>query len=518
MNNETISIIIVHHNTPERLQTLLETLVQDTHFEIIVIDNASKVFSSIIQKKYPSVQIIENQINRGYAFACNQGVTIAKGEWVLFLNPDIEISSLAIHDWVIQTKEKKYVASSPHPLSGNYAKPVPSVLSLIAEFTPLKWILPLTFFTHKTLTGGALLIEKNMLKKMGGWDERFFIWFEDSDLTKRLLDKNIPYGFITIQYDHIGGDSFTTWNNNKKKTIFFHSMNVYAKKHFSWFGRFLILLLKNKYSRNKILPTLQEGTSITVPNMKKDLLNEFFQKNNKSYIQFEEVVVVSNSIDTEELWTLRKKYNTVRFIPIELNNGFAQTVNIGLNTSTFKWTGTINDDVIIPENFLKILLSYSSEKTGSINPVIVSPSREVESAGITVLPKGKAVPITTIPSDEITNVDATNGAAVLYSHKALEHVGIFDEQFGSYLEDIDLSLRLKQKDYINSICTKIQVEHLKHATSSTVLKNKKAWLDFKNWLRVIYKNWGVTDIIRYSPQILLERLRNISGVIKSFSE
>lgn len=516
MSNEKISIIIVHYNTPERLESLLETLVQDTHFEIIVVDNASKKFPSI-QNKYPSVQIIKNQINRGYAFACNQGITFAKGEWLVFLNPDIEISSLGIHDWIIQTKEQKFLASSPHSLSKNYEKPVPSVLSLIAEFSPLKWVLPLSLFTHKTLTGGALLIQRDLLMNMGGWDERFFIWFEDSDLTKRLLDKHISYGFVTIQYGHIGGDSFTTWDNNMKKTIFFHSMNIYAKKHFSWLGRIIISLVKNKYSTNNLLPILQEGTSITIPNMKKELLNEFFQKNNKSYLQFEEVVVVSNSIDTKDLWSFRKKYNSVRLIPIKTNNGFAQTVNIGLNVSTFKWTGTINDDVIIPDNFLKSILPLTSEKTGSINPIIVSSKQEVETAGITVLPKGKAMPITIIPLGDLTNVDATNGAAVLYSHKALEVVGIFDEQFGSYLEDIDLSLRLKRNGYTNNICTKIQVEHLKHATSSTVLKNKKAWLDFKNWLLVIYKNWGITKMLMYSPQIVIERLRNISGVLKSVS-
>lgn len=517
MTNARISIIIVHHNTPEQLSNLLENIHKEQKFQIIVVDNASKEFSESYQKKYPLVTFIKNNVNRGYAFACNQGVTIAKGDWLLFLNPDIEISPESIHEWLLKTKEQKFQASSPKPLSENYIKPVPSVLSLLAEFTPLKWIVPLSLFTHKTLTGGALLIDKNLLINMGGWDERFFIWFEDSDVTKRLLDKHVPFGFISINYKHSGGESFKKWNNTLKKNIFFHSMEIYARKHFSLLGRVLISLVKKKYSDTKILPILQDGVSITVANMKLEMLYEFLEVNNKSYSQFDEIVIVSSALHEKDLWTLRRKYNSIRFIQIDNNSGFASTANIGLNTSTFRWTGTINDDVTMPADFLQHLMKYASKKTGSINPIIYSLGNEIESVGLQILPKGKALGIKTIPDSEYTKVMATNGAAIIYAHEALEKAGTFDEKFGSYLEDIDLSLRIARNGYDNIVVPSTYAVHKKHATSSTVLQGKKAWLDFKNWILVILKNWGIKKIILNSPQILIERLRNIAGIIKTIN-
>lgn len=242
------SVIIVHWNTPEVLRAQSLKLRAYKDIEIILIDNNStdenrkKIknykppFDSAQGKQNLGYRIIYNKSNVGFAKACNQGAKIAKGEWLLFLNPDTYISSQNILRFVRKTEELNYDASSLKPLSDNYSKPLPSALSLLVEFSPLRRLIPLNIFKKKTLFGGGLLIKKSVFNDLGGWDKHFFLWFEDSDITERLLKKGYKIGWIKIDHKHTGGTSFTKLSEKKKRQIFFTSMSQYAHKHFNAFG------------------------------------------------------------------------------------------------------------------------------------------------------------------------------------------------------------------------------------------------------------------------------------------
>ena len=212
---------------------------------------------------------------------------------------------------------------------------------------------------------------------------------------------------------------------------------------------------------------------------------------------------------------IKKKYPQVRFIPIEKNYGFASTVNIGFRASSGRWLGTINDDVILNDNWLKNLLTGTDESLGSINPIIKKTNGDIESMGIKILSKGKAEPITKMAIGKYSQVNATNAAAVIYSKESLNKVGIYDENFGSYLEDVDLSLRISRLGYKNLVSLKSEVIHIGQSTSKD-LNWKKQYLDFKNWILVICKNWSLKELIVNLPAIIIERLRNLSGILKSF--
>src|SRR3990167_9374589 len=100
-----ITLVIVHWNTPEDLRRLLTRVDSENGFEILVVDNNSDISISWVQQDFPSVKLIQNLVNRGFAFACNQGVSMSKGEWVVFLNPDVDISAHAIKQ-LIEFAEK----------------------------------------------------------------------------------------------------------------------------------------------------------------------------------------------------------------------------------------------------------------------------------------------------------------------------------------------------------------------------------------------------------------------------
>lgn len=252
--------------------------------------------------------------------------------------------------------------------------------------------------------------------------------------------------------------------------------------------------------------------------MKRSLL-DLFLKTNYHYVDpHVELMIVTSVLSNYDFYTYKRNYPLVRFIRINDNRGFATTVNVGLQISRGKWTGTANDDTVWTSNWILQCIEGASDRSGSVNPVILDREGSIESAGIQVFPQGKATPITIQPTENIKTVDATNGAAVIYKHEVLENTGLYDERFGSYLEDVDLSLRIIKLGYINSVVTSAKITHLKHQTMLLRIPVYKSWNDFKNWILIIAKNWGARKIILNSPAILIERGRNISGVIKSLFE
>ncbi len=511
------TLVIVHWNTPKELRISLENLAHNPEFHVVVIDNNSNASLDWIKEDF-NVEFIRNTVNRGYAFACNQGIQHAQGEWVFFINPDVKITIESITQIIDYARDHNLDAVSPAQDNSNYKKPLPSPLTLIQEFTPLGKIIPQWFMKdiidQFTLFGGCLGVRKWIIEDIGGWDERFFVWFEDADLTQRLYKSGYKIGWAPAEFEHSGGASFNAMSTQARKDLFFNELDVYAQKHFDTLGRFITQRIKKMYTKLHILPDLQNGISITVPNMKKELLDEFLRSNSTMLGNLEHLIIVTSAIKSKDIWNYRKHYPDIRFIPITKNKGFAHTTNIGMHVSPTAWVGTINDDVLLSDHWIAPLINAAPNDAGSINPIIYDKNDVVESAGIRIQPKGKAIPIKKIPESEYSLIDSSNAAAVLYKNEALQRTGLFDELFGSYLEDIDLSLRLKRKGYQNYACTNAHIKHLGQSTS-TEIGRKKQWLDFKNWILVIYKNWPFVWKVKYFPIIIVERLRNISGIIKS---
>lgn len=520
-----VSLVVVHWNTPDLLKKQLRLFANYNSFQIIVVDNNSESSLNWIEEEFPKIELVKNNFNRGFAFACNQGVLKSIGEWLLFLNPDVEITPSQINDMVEFSNKNKLDACSVKTTQ-SYQKPLPTWLPLLIEFTPVNRFIELKWFTTSTLFGGCLLIKTEVLITLGGWDERFFLWFEDSDLTKRVTDNGYKIGWSNIPIGHLGGASFKKLGNQFKRDVFFQSMQIFAKKHFNILGNLIVNLIKKKYTARNLLPEIFAGTSITIPNCKEENLKDFFLKN-KTFLEnnagFEWIVISSGISD---IWKWRREYPHIRFISINKNKGFASTVNIGFRISSGRWLATVNDDVILTRNWLEKCLFNISKNTGSINPIIYRNNKDIESAGIKILNYGKAIPLEKVPNyiiDDrrqssqklnLRSIDATNGACVIYSKEALNKVGLFDEKFGSYLEDIDLSLRLKKAEYKNIVSLSSKVVHEGQKTSKA-LGLRKPFYDFRNWIYVILKNWTLIELIVNSPSIFIERLKNLYGIFKA---
>lgn len=197
-----LSIIIVTWNTADTTLKCIQSIknnLPNFNYEIIVVDNASTDDTIAKLKKESKVIIIENKTNFGFGKANNIGAKIAKGKYLLFLNSDIEIIDnklIDMYKYLIENSNigiiaPKFLNSDLSPQGSVW--PPQTLLNSIKEFwldkqkTYSKYIPqgtePVEVFS---VSGGAIMIKHSLFEKVGGWDTRYFMFFEDLELCRQI--------------------------------------------------------------------------------------------------------------------------------------------------------------------------------------------------------------------------------------------------------------------------------------------------------------------------------------------
>ncbi|KKQ53307.1 MAG: hypothetical protein US70_C0004G0024 [Parcubacteria group bacterium GW2011_GWD2_38_11] len=249
-----ISIIIPNYKSEHYLSRCIQTIQAHSTgslFEIIIINNDTTPITSILPAE--NVHLIENGINEGFANACNRGAKIAKGEFLFFLNPDTEIESGNITDLFAALKNQSTGIAAPQLTIPSGEEQQWSAGYEINLWTTIKN--NLGFIKSKKLwkqnniieadwvSGAAFLIKKTLFESISGFDEKFFMYFEDVDLCKRIKAKNLKVLVLpSVRVLHIGGQSFK--NSAQQKKYYYASQDYYFKKHFGNFSLFFLKLLR----------------------------------------------------------------------------------------------------------------------------------------------------------------------------------------------------------------------------------------------------------------------------------
>lgn len=265
----SVSIIIVIHNSLGILGECLESLrraITGLEFELLVVDNASSDEpAETIRKIFPSAAIFRNPENIGFASGCNQGAHRATGEFLLFINPDIKIDREAIVKLceVFEDNEKIGLVAarcrlhdgSFHPTCRNFPtlKNIifsrGSFLAQILSSAGARFVTyTLPDFTETTIVpavaGTVMMIKKSTFDKLGGFDPRFFMFMEDTDLSLRA----VKAGYINLFVPAAG--AIHDWGKGsragKLKRSWYHHRSVwkYFLKHYpNFFSYFLLPLL-----------------------------------------------------------------------------------------------------------------------------------------------------------------------------------------------------------------------------------------------------------------------------------
>ena len=147
---------------------------------------------------------------------------------------------------------------------------------------------------------------------------------------------------------------------------------------------------------------------------------------------------------------------------------------------------------------------------------------KIESQGFSYFPRGKCLninngqPVSILKSQSPSpyTIWGAPAALICYQRQALIDIGLFDADFFAYEEDVDLAYRLNQKGFKTLLVPQALSYHLGGATSSR-MGNFRQIHDAQNWIFLIIKNYSLGQILRHLIPITIERLRNLSGLIKA---
>lgn len=242
-----ISVIILNWNGKKFLHTCLSSLTKITtpRIEIIVVDNHSSDDSVVyIKKTFPKVNVIASRKNNGFAGGNNVGAGIATGQYLLFLNNDTKVTKEFLIPMIETCRRDPLIGCiQPEMRIMNH----PDLLDEAGAYLTIsgflyhygyrkKYRLPMyqnkrVIFSAK---GACMLIPKHIFDQVGGFDEDFFIFFEETDLCHRLwlAGYKVVYLPDSSIYHVAGGDTTDTYTYERRVYLTFKNMNCSYLKNF----------------------------------------------------------------------------------------------------------------------------------------------------------------------------------------------------------------------------------------------------------------------------------------------
>jgi GT2 family glycosyltransferase len=247
-----ISIIIVNWNTKDLLRNCLNSVyqtVRNLFFEVIIVDNSSSDGSiAMLESEFPSAIRIVNKENKGFGAASNQALAIMKGKYALLLNTDTVLTPGAVNKlWNFCEANEKAAIVCGQLLNADGTKQnsvasFPGLLTLAANTSLLEYLFPGRYpskrYKHTSpievdsAIGACMMIRKEALDETGTFDERYFFFFEETDLayTMRLQGWKIYQVPDALIY-HLQGQSIG--HNISSRIEFYRSRYQFLRK---WHG------------------------------------------------------------------------------------------------------------------------------------------------------------------------------------------------------------------------------------------------------------------------------------------
>ncbi len=255
-------------------------LVDMPGVEIIVVDNDSKDgTSTLIEREFPSIRVVALKENLGFGRGCNIGVVASAGAYFLFLNPDAVISPGSLKTLIsfldkhpqVGIVGARLIDPSGQPLQSMGEKP--SILGLMLD-KPLAWVakrlaskglgrlfvgkisakfrLPDAPEDVPWVSGAALCCRRFSWDAIGGFDEKFFLYYEDVDLCLRASQAgwevwHVPEAVVS----HQSGASFAG-NLDFQKQVYFSNQQYFFQKHCGSLSAFVLSFLQEIYSHLKL--------------------------------------------------------------------------------------------------------------------------------------------------------------------------------------------------------------------------------------------------------------------------
>lgn len=244
-----VDVVVVSYNSRDELRGCVEPLAHEPGLRVVIVDNASRDDSLAVIGDLP-MERVELAENIGFGAGCNAGWRTGRAPFTLFLNPDARVEPRAVLALaeVAQKTSAAVVAPRIVDADGNLEwslRRFPTVRSIFGQAMFAHRVLPTASWMDEVIreperyeregpcewaSGACLLVRRDVLEEIGGFDERFFMYCEDVDLCRRIWDAGHVVRYTpAVTCTHVGGASEPRW---RLFAALVRSRIRYAKKHF----------------------------------------------------------------------------------------------------------------------------------------------------------------------------------------------------------------------------------------------------------------------------------------------
>jgi GT2 family glycosyltransferase len=231
-----------------------------------------------------------------------------------------------------------------------------------------------------------------------------------------------------------------------------------------------------------------------------------------SYPNFEIIVVDNHSTDESVRYMKLNWHDCVQIIELKKNLGFAEGCNIGIREAHGDIIAILNNDLEVDKNWLRASVEtlLNDRRAGLVQPKIMQygEKNRIDSLGLSVDRFGICVQIGHGEIDHgqydyLSEIWASDGAAMIVWKNILMKVGLFDPTFFMYYEDVDLSWRIRLSGYKNTLAQSSLVYHARSSTANTVPSSLIIFHGTKNLITSWLKNYSLRTLIINFPILTL---------------
>lgn len=277
-----VSVIIVSYRVRYYIEQCLCSVLRSVpDAQILVVDNYSEDGSvEYLREHFPQIEVIANDFNAGFGKANNMALTKATGRYILFLNPDTVVAERTIPGCIRYMDEhpdtgavgvRMQYGNGRFALESRRSLPTPSVS--FWHMTGLGRLFPrsrffaryhLTYFNRDEIcpidvvSGAYMFIRKDALDKTGGFDESFFMYGEDIDLSYRIILQGYRNAYLPLPIVHYKGES-TVKTSYRYAQVFYDAMLIFFNKHFRKYSRLFALTVKIVLAFRKVFTYLGQN-------------------------------------------------------------------------------------------------------------------------------------------------------------------------------------------------------------------------------------------------------------------
>ncbi len=505
-----VSIIIPTYNQSEFLAEAIESVVGQTYqpIELIVVDDGSTDQTPMVIEKYPGRLVAMHQQNSGAAAARNLGASKAKGDYLVFLDGDDKLDPNYLPEAVKLLEE--------HPEAG-FCYPSVSYFGEMAGMMDVG-----EFDRDRLLIGNYIVIGALLRTEVFRQSPGFPDWpggYEDWAFWLGLVKTGVtgiwlPKPYYLWRRRRGTRNDITRQQGHRFRRQILSKLGLY--QHFLW------LRFRGIDLPISLTPADQAiDLSVIIPNWNgRKLLGACLDSLRRQTQTGLEVIVVENgSVDGSSQF-IKENYPEVRLLEQEVNLGFAGGVNRGIRQARGQRIGLLNNDAVVEPNWAEEMIRGLKEADIIQSKILQSDDHtKIDTTGDFMSKWGLPYPRGRNQTDNsepktISPIFSACGGSVVYRRRVFETVGLFDEAFFAYLEDVDLSFRARLAGFKVAINPLAITYHHVGATAKQ-MGSFPRYHYIKNSFYLFYKNFPASVFIRTLPRFCLVQMLMFVSALKN---